>query len=73
MANDVWAFGVTCWEIFTFGKLPYEGVNLASNHDKRIHLEDLENGSRLAQPSEDCLDAYSIMLKCKARRISTKF
>ena len=40
-----WAYGVTCWEIFSGGKVPYPSVNV-------IDLpRELVNGYRLQQPS----------------------
>ncbi|XP_056148384.1 tyrosine-protein kinase Mer [Lampris incognitus] len=56
--SDVWAFGVTMWEIATRGMTPYPGIQ---NHDIYDYL--LE-GHRLKQPS-DCLDElYEIMYSC---------
>ncbi|KAJ8359826.1 hypothetical protein SKAU_G00163510 [Synaphobranchus kaupii] len=56
--SDVWAFGVTMWEIVTRGMTPYPGVQ---NHEIYDYL--LE-GHRLKQPS-DCLDElYEIMYTC---------
>uniref|UniRef100_A0A8C1RHT6 receptor protein-tyrosine kinase n=1 Tax=Cyprinus carpio TaxID=7962 RepID=A0A8C1RHT6_CYPCA len=56
--SDVWAFGVTMWEIATRGMTPYPGVQ---NHEIYDYL--LE-GNRLKQPS-DCLDElYDIMFSC---------
>lgn len=56
--SDVWAFGVTMWEIATRGMTPYPGVQ---NHEIYDYL--LE-GHRLKQPN-DCLDElYNIMLSC---------
>ncbi|XP_059421692.1 tyrosine-protein kinase Mer-like [Carassius carassius] len=56
--SDVWAFGVTMWEIATRGMTPYPGVQ---NHEIYDYL--LE-GNRLKQPS-DCLDElYDIMFCC---------
>ncbi|NXL45626.1 MERTK kinase, partial [Podilymbus podiceps] len=56
--SDVWAFGVTMWEIATRGMTPYPGVQ---NHEI---YEYLFRGQRLKKP-EDCLDElYEIMSAC---------
>ncbi|KAM8852572.1 tyrosine-protein kinase Mer isoform 1-T1 [Synchiropus picturatus] len=56
--SDVWAFGVTMWEIATRGMTPYPGIQ---NHEIYDYL--LE-GHRLKQPP-DCLDElYQIMFSC---------
>ncbi|KFP72518.1 Tyrosine-protein kinase Mer, partial [Acanthisitta chloris] len=56
--SDVWAFGVTMWEIATRGMTPYPGVQ---NHEI---YEYLFHGQRLKKP-EDCLDElYDIMSAC---------
>ena len=39
-----WSFGVTCWEIFTCGKIPYPGV------DPSELPKFLESGRRLEKP-----------------------
>uniref|UniRef100_UPI00398F1804 tyrosine-protein kinase Mer n=1 Tax=Pristiophorus japonicus TaxID=55135 RepID=UPI00398F1804 len=56
--SDVWAFGVTMWEIVTRGMTPYPGVQ---NHEIYDYLQE---NHRLKQPS-DCLDElYEIMYSC---------
>ncbi|XP_020843213.1 tyrosine-protein kinase Mer isoform X1 [Phascolarctos cinereus] len=56
--SDVWAFGVTMWEIATRGMTPYPGVQNHEIYDYLIH------GHRLKQP-DDCLDElYEIMCSC---------
>ncbi|KAM6463929.1 tyrosine-protein kinase Mer isoform 2-T2 [Liasis olivaceus] len=56
--SDVWAFGVTMWEIATRGMTPYPGVQNHEIYDYLLH------GQRLKQP-EDCLsDLYEIMYSC---------
>ncbi|XP_067388913.1 tyrosine-protein kinase Mer isoform X2 [Emydura macquarii macquarii] len=56
--SDVWAFGVTMWEIATRGMTPYPGVQNHEIYDYLFH------GHRLKQP-EDCLDElYEIMCAC---------
>ncbi|XP_067883710.1 tyrosine-protein kinase Mer isoform X2 [Heterodontus francisci] len=56
--SDVWAFGVTMWEIVTRGMTPYPGVQ---NHEIYDYLQ---ADHRLKQPS-DCLDElYEIMYSC---------
>ncbi|RWS03434.1 epidermal growth factor receptor-like protein, partial [Dinothrombium tinctorium] len=56
--SDVWAFGVTVWELLTYGERPYENVPAREVPDL------LEKGERLPQPSICTIDVYMIMIKC---------
>ena len=42
--TDVWSFGVYIWEVFTFGRVPYEGIGISNIHDY------LASGARLPMP-----------------------
>lgn len=58
-ASDTWMFGVTLWEMFTFGEEPWVGLNGAQILQK-IDKE----GERLHHP-ESCPDTiYGLMLQC---------
>lgn len=56
--SDVWAFGITVWELLTYGGRPYEGVNA------REVPSLLDKGERLPQPAICTIDVYMIMIKC---------
>ncbi|XP_013791722.2 epidermal growth factor receptor-like, partial [Limulus polyphemus] len=56
--SDVWAFGVTVWELLTFGGRPYENVTSRDVPDL------LEKGERLPQPSICTIDVYLMLIKC---------
>ncbi|XP_019617947.1 PREDICTED: epidermal growth factor receptor-like isoform X2 [Branchiostoma belcheri] len=56
--SDVWSFGVTIWELMTFGGKPYDGVRARDVPDL------LERGERLPQPPICTLDLYMVMVKC---------
>ncbi|XP_063410960.1 epidermal growth factor receptor-like isoform X3 [Mytilus trossulus] len=56
--SDVWSYGVTIWELFTYGQKPYEHVRA------RNVPEILEKGERLPQPNICTIDVYMIMIKC---------
>eukprot|EP00731_Ephydatia_muelleri_P030200 Em0021g723a len=58
--TDVWSFGVTCWEVFTVGSVPYPGL------DPCDLPTFLRNGRRLEKPQNAaCSETmYSLMLRC---------
>ncbi|VDM58590.1 unnamed protein product [Angiostrongylus costaricensis] len=63
--TDVWAFGVTCWEILTFGQVPghifvspYQGMDICSIKNF------LQDGNRLSQPSNCSIELYQVLLQC---------
>nr|XP_023663224.1 epidermal growth factor receptor-like [Paramormyrops kingsleyae] len=56
--SDVWSYGVTVWELMTFGSKPYDGI--PANEIAGV----LEKGERLPQPPICTIDVYMIMVKC---------
>ncbi|CAK1540188.1 unnamed protein product [Leptosia nina] len=59
-ASDVWSYGVTLWEMFSYGSQPYGDMR----GTEVIQL--VESGERLSRP-ENCPDEiYQVMLDCWA-------
>ncbi|XP_059409555.1 receptor tyrosine-protein kinase erbB-4-like [Carassius carassius] len=56
--SDVWSYGVTIWELMTFGGKPYDGIPTRDIPDI------LEKGERLPQPPICTIDVYMVMVKC---------
>uniref|UniRef100_A0A8C9XH91 Receptor protein-tyrosine kinase n=1 Tax=Sander lucioperca TaxID=283035 RepID=A0A8C9XH91_SANLU len=56
--SDVWSYGVTVWELMTFGSKPYDGIPASDI------AAVLERGDRLPQPPICTIDVYMIMVKC---------
>ncbi|RUS84382.1 hypothetical protein EGW08_007844 [Elysia chlorotica] len=57
-ASDVWSYGVTLWEMFSYGAAPYEemtGVEV---------IKFIEDGNRLGQPLKCPEVVYGTMLRC---------
>ncbi|XP_056635577.1 activated Cdc42 kinase Ack isoform X1 [Diorhabda sublineata] len=58
-ASDTWMFGVTVWEMFTFGEDPWMGL-IGSEILRKIEKEN----ERLPQPDACPPAIYSTLLKC---------
>ncbi|KAI3420388.1 hypothetical protein GPALN_003689 [Globodera pallida] len=67
--SDVWAFGVTLWELFTFGEEPWAGHRAA----EVLHL--IETDHRLRMPDFCSREIYDIMSLCwqKEAELRPKF
>lgn len=66
-ASDVWMFGVTLWEMLTFGEEPWLGLN-GSEILRKIDRE----GERLYEPEAMPPYMYKLMLHCWAREPSER-
>jgi serine/threonine protein kinase len=46
-ASDVWAYGVTLWEIFSLGEVPFAGLHFCPEF-----VQQLDDGLRLPRPAK---------------------
>ncbi|XP_060898548.1 receptor tyrosine-protein kinase erbB-3a isoform X2 [Labrus mixtus] len=56
--SDVWSYGVTIWEMMSYGAEPYNTMRPTEVADL------LEKGERLSQPQICTIDVYMVMVKC---------
>lgn len=59
-ASDTWMFGITLWEMFTFGQEPWVGLNGA----QILQKIDGEEGERLPQPNSCPNTIYGLLRQC---------
>lgn len=64
--SDVWAFGVTTWELLTFGKRPYEDT--AAKDVPAL----IESGQRLESPPYCSVEIFKTLLWCWHKRSSLR-
>ncbi|KAL5486969.1 hypothetical protein EMCRGX_G019516 [Ephydatia muelleri] len=60
--SDVWSYGVTVWEAFSFGAKPYAGLK------GQDIMQMLEGNQRLDSPEKCPQPVFDIMLRCWAWR-----
>ena len=56
--SDVWSWGITCWEIFTRGAIPYPTIQPVEI------VEYLKLGKRLNKPDYCEMQTFKLMLSC---------
>ncbi|XP_025835458.1 activated CDC42 kinase 1 isoform X2 [Agrilus planipennis] len=61
-ASDTWMFGVTVWEMFTFGEEPWMGLT-----GSEILRKIARDGERLHHPDACPIDIYGMLLQCWAK------
>eukprot|EP00960_Hanusia_phi_P019262 568616-Hanusia_phi.AAC.1 len=61
--SDVWAFGVTMWEMWTYGQVPYGAIT-----DDEMVGQRVGQGLRLTAPSVCPAGVYEVMQACWRER-----
>ncbi|XP_023030050.2 activated Cdc42 kinase-like isoform X1 [Leptinotarsa decemlineata] len=67
-ASDVWAFGVTLWEMFSYGFQPWAALT----GQQILEAIDEPNFQRLEQPDCCPLDHYNLMMDCWRHEAATR-
>ncbi|XP_062540786.1 tyrosine-protein kinase Src64B-like [Armigeres subalbatus] len=56
--SDVWSYGILLMELFTYGQVPYPGM------ENNEIIRQVERGYRMPKPKNLPNDIYNLMLKC---------
>ena len=67
---DIWAYGVTCWEIFSAAKLPYSDINFSSLDRLKTYLE---KGNRLNKPVDCDMKIFYISKFIQTKKTENDF
>ena len=73
--SDVWSFGITLWEMFSYAATPYGSSLISRTHSSQSILFSgdmsgtdvyyyLQHGKRLERPTRCPSSTYQLMLKC---------
>ncbi|XP_014256747.1 vascular endothelial growth factor receptor 1 isoform X2 [Cimex lectularius] len=57
--SDIWAYGITLWEIFSLSNTPYPGIQMGGDL-----FNSLLGGYRMDMPPYATIDIYNLMLEC---------
>ena len=58
MFSDIWSYGVLLWEVFSFGAVPYTGLN-----DAEV-IEAILSGQVMTRPEHCPKSVFKIMWQC---------
>ncbi|CAF0796674.1 unnamed protein product [Brachionus calyciflorus] len=56
--EDVWSYGITLWEMFSYGDQPYGNMN-----GSEVYMY-IQSGQRLQRPASCPKNTYKVMLQC---------
>ena len=56
--SDVWSYGITLWEMFSYGDQPY-----GSKNGSEVYMF-IQSGQRLECPRSCPINTYKIMIEC---------
>lgn len=65
-ASDVWSFGVTLWELFSYGEEPWAGLRGAEV------LTKLEAGERLQRPTKCSVELFDLIMTCWSNNVNMR-
>ena len=64
--SDVWSFGITCWEVFSFGLKPFWEVD-----DLNVKVF-IVNGGKLLQPENCPSNIWTVITQCWNKQPHTR-
>ncbi len=65
--SDVWSFGITCWEFFSYAKPPYWEIE-----DNQAVKTFVDKGGRLEQPENCPSNIWSLITECWNKQPHTR-